>query len=185
MLVTFGGQDQRPVQTCSHEDPFLVLTSGGWLLPATTKLGQGNIFTSMCLSTWGEGCLPQCMLGYPPTCPPGSRPPQADPPWSRHTPPDQAHPPGSKPPGSRYPPEADTPRTRHTPPKNRHPRTRHPPEQTPQGADTPPDQAPPQKADCSIQLMSGWYASYWNAFLLKHVWWASGRYDSYWKAFLL
>ena len=32
MLVTFGGQDQRPFQTCSHEDPFPMLTSGDWLL---------------------------------------------------------------------------------------------------------------------------------------------------------
>ena len=43
-------------------------------LPAATKLGQGNIFTGVCLSTGGEkGCLPQCMLGYTP-------PDQADPP---------------------------------------------------------------------------------------------------------
>ena len=31
LLVTSGGQDQRPVQTCSLRGS-LVLTSGGWLL---------------------------------------------------------------------------------------------------------------------------------------------------------
>ena len=67
------------------------------LLPATTKLGQGNIFTSVCQEFCPRGwrCLPQCMLGY--TTPPGSRPPGADTPQSRH------------------PPE-QTPRTRQTPP---------------------------------------------------------------------
>ena len=60
------------------------------------------------------GCLPQCMLGYPPgTRPPGSRhPPGPDPPGS-DTPPDQT-PPGPGP-RSRHPPGADT-----------HPRSRHP-----------------------------------------------------------
>ena len=71
-----------------------------FLLPATTKLGQGNVFTSVCLSTGGEGCLPQCMLRYTP-------PPGADPPWEQTPRPDT-------------PPGPDTPRSRH-------PRTRHPP----------------------------------------------------------
>ena len=78
-------------------------------LPAATKLGQGNIFTSVCLSTGGEGCLPQCMLGY--------------------TPPDQAPPgPGTTPLRSRHPPW-----TRHhqapPPPRTRH--HHHPPLQAP------------------------------------------------------
>ena len=47
--------------------------------------GRGNVFTGVCLSTGGEGCLPQCMLGC-------------------HTHLDQADPPG---PG-RPPPEADS-----------------------------------------------------------------------------
>ena len=43
------------------------------------------------------------------------------------------------------------------------PRTR----QTPQTRHTPPGPGrPPREADCSIRSMSGWYASYWNAFLL-------------------
>ena len=32
------------------------------LLPAATKLGQGNILTSVCLST-GGGCIPACLAG--------------------------------------------------------------------------------------------------------------------------
>ena len=88
-------------------------------LPAATKLGQGNIFTSVCLSTvGGKGCLPRCMLGYPP---PRSR-----------SPPDRAH---THPPGSRHPPGADTP-----------PQTRHPPEQTPPRSRHPLDQTPPNQA---------------------------------------
>ena len=66
------------------------------------------------------------------------------------------------PPGSRHPPRADTPRSRHprkqTPPGSRHPQSRHP-----LGADTPPE------ADSGIQSTSGWYASYWNAFLLNEM----------------
>ena len=81
------------------------------------------------------------------------------------------------------PPGAD-PRTRHTtPPQTRHttPQTRHttpPPDQThhPPGPDTPPPHprtrhtrppgpGTPPKADSGIRSMSGWYASYWNAFL--------------------
>ena len=47
-------------------------------LPAATKLGQGNVFTGVCDSVRGGGCLPQCMLGY--------HTPQSrhTPPWTRH-----------------------------------------------------------------------------------------------------
>ena len=48
------------------------------------KLGQGNIFTGICLST--EGGPPQYMLGYTP--PDQTRPPGTRPPWHQ-TPPDQ------------------------------------------------------------------------------------------------
>ena len=50
------------------------------------KLGQGNIFTSVCQEFCSQGGLPQCMLGYhhPPTdkaAPPGPTPPPGpDPP---------------------------------------------------------------------------------------------------------
>ena len=116
----------------------------GSFLPAATKLGQGNIFTSVCQEFYPQSgrevvCLSACWD----TPPPRSRHPH---PWTRHT---TTHP----------PPGADTPRSRHPPRPG-----------TPLGAD-PPDQAhplPPRGADCSIRSMSGRYASYWNAFLLTH-----------------
>ena len=94
------------------------------LIPAATKLGQGNIFTSVCQEFCpqrGGGCLPQCMLGYTTTTthpleqsPPdkADTPPQdqTPSPRTRQTPPpdqadplpprDQTHPPGS----GRHPP---------------------------------------------------------------------------------
>ena len=86
-------------------------------LTAATKLGQGNIFTSVCLSTGGEGCLPQCMLGCPPRAdqaPPREQtPPRSRPPWEQT-------PPGADPPGSRtHPPGADTPPEQNPPPGSR------------------------------------------------------------------
>ena len=129
-------------------------------LPAATKLGQGNIFTSVCQEFCpqgeGGGCLPQCMLGYTPPgpgTPPWSRPPKAEPPrpgtppGADTPPPDQAH----HPPRTRH----TTPPTRHTPTGADNPQTRH----------TPPWSRPPREADCSIRSTSGRYASYWNAFL--------------------
>ena len=71
--------------------------------------------------------------------------------------------------GTSHPPS----RSRHTPP----------PEQTPPGADTPPEQTPPRSrhpppweqtsrpACCEIRSTRGRYASYWNAILfLKDFW---------------
>ena len=87
---------------------FVVITP---LLPAATKLGQGNVFTSVCLSM--GGCLPQCMLGYPP-------------PWTRQTRREQT------------PQEQRPPRTRHYPPQTRHP---PPPEQRPPDQADPPQEA--------------------------------------------
>ena len=92
------------------------------LLPAATKLGQGNVFTGVCDSVHGGGGLPQCMLGY-------HLPPGPDPPGSRHP-----TPPGTRPSWEQtHPPGADTPHT---------PRSRHP------GADTPP---PPEQTPSSNQ----------------------------------
>ena len=112
------------------------------LLPAATKLGQGNIFTGLCLSTGGGAvCLSaswdippweQTPLGPDPT--PGTRPHLRD-----QTPQEQT------------PPGAHRPRTR--PPRTRNGR---PPRTRP---------APPREADSSIRSTSGRYASYWNAFL--------------------
>ena len=51
------------------------------LLPAATKLGQGNIFTSVCLSTGGRGvCLSACWDIHAP---------EQTPPGIRHPPPEQ------------------------------------------------------------------------------------------------
>ena len=93
------------------------------------------MFLQACVCPQG-GCLPQCMLGYPPRTrhPPGSRHPPR--PGNPTSPPDQA------------PPRPGTPPDQETPPS--------PPDQAP----------PPPEADCSIRLTSGRYASYWNAFLL-------------------
>ena len=73
-------------------------------LPAATKLGQGNIFTSVCqeFCPQGGGCLPQCMLGYTP-------------PQTRQTPREQT-PPSQTRQTIPLPPTRQTPRTRQTPP---------------------------------------------------------------------
>ena len=71
-----------PIPLIQPLDPLLHF--GGIFLPAATKLGQGNIFTSVCqeFCPRGGGVLPQCMLGYtpgadthPPTHPRTRRPP--------------------------------------------------------------------------------------------------------------
>ena len=97
-------------------------------LPAATKLGQGDIFTSVCqeFCPWGI-CLCACWHIPLPAPDPLD---QTSPPQTRPSPWDQ------------------TPQPDQTPP------TRQPP-----GPD------PPPEADCSIRSTSGWYASYWNAFL--------------------
>ena len=66
------------------------------------------------------------------------------------------------------PPGADTPQTRH-PPGSRHPLGADPPDQASPREQTPPRPGTPPEADCSIQLMSSWYASYWNASLLAKL----------------
>ena len=87
-------------------------------LPATTKLGQGNIFTSVCQEFWRVSASVHARI-YPP--PPEQTPPdQADtprtwqtPPRTRQTtPPDQAEPPPPPRPG-RHPPGPG----RHPPPR--------------------------------------------------------------------
>ena len=79
--------------------------------------------------------------------------------WDTHPPPQIRH----IPPRPSTPSGADTPQTRQTPREQTpHSRSRPP---TP-GADPPGSRHPPE-ADCSIRLMSGRYASYWNAFLFS------------------
>ena len=63
-------------------------------LPAATKLGQGNVFTGVCLSTGGV-CLSACW--------------DARPPRTRHTTPWEQTPPGADPPRSRPSPGPGTP----------------------------------------------------------------------------
>ena len=61
-------------------------------------MGQGNVFTGVCLSTGGR-VLPQCMPGYHPQR-------EQTPPWTRHPP--GADTPRSRPPGTRHPPREQT-----------------------------------------------------------------------------
>ena len=74
------------------------------IITAATKLGQGNIFTSVCLSTGGRGvCLSACWDTHPPweqTPSPEQTPLGADPPGA-DTPQEQPPPPEQAPPGSR------------------------------------------------------------------------------------
>ena len=88
--------------------------------------GQGNVFTGVCLSTGGRGCLPQCMLGchIPPDL-------AVTPPWGpgRHPPRTRQTPPGTW----QTPP---SPGTWQTPPSLGP--GRHPPSPSPRDlADTP------------------------------------------------
>ena len=141
-------------------------------LPAATKLGQGNIFTSVCQEFCPRGgvCLSACLDISPQeqTPPREQMPPppdQAGHPWTRQTPPGPGRPPW----------------TRWTPQKRQTPPGRHPPDQAeppgpggPSGPGRPPladtlpprpGRPPPREADSRIRSTSGRYASYWNAFL--------------------
>ena len=103
------------------------------LLPAATKLGQGNIFTGVCLSTGGMGVCLSAWWDIPPW--------EQTPPQSRHHPPPEQttlrsrHPLGADtspreqtpPPGSRHPPKQTPPRSRHPPLGADTPQSRHPP----------------------------------------------------------
>ena len=91
----------------------VIICEQNFLLPPATKLGQGYILTGIRDSVKQGGCLPQCMLGYPP---PPSRHPQDQPPRNQA-------PPGSRPPRADTPQEQTPPRTRH-PPSSRHPQHR-------------------------------------------------------------
>ena len=114
-----------------------------------------------------RGCLPQCMLGYPPEAdtPRSTHTPlRADTPLGADAPRADAPSPRSRPPGSRHTPQEQT-----HPPRSRHPLSRHPPwEQTPPGADPdlPQEQTlPPCIAYWQIRSTRGRYASYWYAIL--------------------
>ena len=55
-------------------------------LPPATKLGQGNIFRSVCQEFCPQGGLPHCMLGYTQTTPPPTPEPEAGTPRPDQTP---------------------------------------------------------------------------------------------------
>ena len=77
----------------------------------------------------------------------------------RHHPRRQGEPPL---PGPGRPPRRENPPgSKENPPGTR---------QTPPGRENPPGtrQTPPREEDCRIRSMSGWYASYWNAFLFSN-----------------
>ena len=111
------------------------------------------LHVSVILSTGG---LPHCMLGYHPP-PQDQAPPQEQTPTLRE----------QTPPWEQTTPWEEIP-TRSRPPTRRPPRKKTPQEQIPPGADTPQsrhppqEQTPPRDGHCC-----GWYASYWNAFLLS------------------
>ena len=90
-------------------DPLYTHDTVSDLLPAATKLGQGNIFTSVCLSTEGGGVSASVHAGMPPRpgpgTPLGAEPPGADTPQTRH-PPEQTPPGPGTPRRSRSPPES-------------------------------------------------------------------------------
>ena len=66
-----------------------------YLLPAATKLGQGNVFTGVCDSVHSGGGGGVCLSAWWDTTPPRSRHPLgADPPPRPDTPPRAAIPPG-------------------------------------------------------------------------------------------
>ena len=88
--------------------------SGSYVTPIVTtpkrSLGQGNMFTGMCLSTGGGGTWPGTL---PRTrCTPGSRhPPWEQTPPGADTPPQEQTPPGADPRGADTP-RVDTPQCR-------------------------------------------------------------------------
>ena len=123
------------------------------LLPAATKLWPRLCFYSRVWFCSQGACLPRRspQEGDPPPC-------LGDPP-AKEASPRRRHPPIRRPPirrpPQRRPPKKETPQEG-GPPRRRPPRRRHPPEG-----------GTPQEADSGIRSMSGRYASYWNAFLLK------------------
>ena len=139
--------------------------------------GQGYVFTRVCDSVHRGGLRrpPWDQADTPPG--PGRTPlTRENPPDQADTPPDQGEPPRTKqtPPTRENPPwQGDPPGPgRPSPGPDRPPGRENPPrdQADPPGPGRPPWQgeppSPPPEEDCSIQSMSGRYASYWNAFLL-------------------
>ena len=89
--------------------PYLLLLD---LLPAATKLRQGNVFTGICDSVHRGGGSASVHAGI-------------HPPWSRPPPGAETHPLGADPPRSRPP--------RNRPPQEQTPPSRHPPREADSG----------------------------------------------------
>ena len=106
------------------------------------KFGQGNVFTSICLSTGGMSASVHAGIPPPPTRPPWTRHPQDQAPPRADTSPEQTPHLDQAPPQNRHapdqaPPRADTPQSKH-PTWTRHPpQNRHAPDQTPPGPGPP------------------------------------------------
>ena len=127
------------------------------LLPAATKLRQGNVLTRVCDSVH-RGVSASVQTPGKRQTPPKVRPPRSDTPLGQ-TPPPRSDPPGQTPPKRQTPPRSDTPRSdtlqgqtpkvRH-PPRSDTPQVRHPPrsDTPPRGrhlpGQTPPGQIPPR-----------------------------------------
>ena len=141
-------------------------------LPPANEVCEGYVFTSVCQSFCSQGGSTWQVhpLGrYPQAGTPlGRYPPAGTPLLGRYTPPWAGTPKTGTPPGQVHPPLSSryTPLGRYT----------HPPGQVPPWAGThPPGQVhpprqvhPPGSSACwEIRATSGWYVSYWNAFLCK------------------
>ena len=104
------------------------------------------MFLQVSVILFTGGCLPQCILGYPP---PGADTPQSRPPLEADTPLQEADTPRSRHPQEQIPSEQTPPEQ--TPPEQTPPRSRHPPEQTPP---TPWSRQPPQSRHPQEQIPS-------------------------------
>ena len=107
-------RNRRSHNTWFHGDTAMCPAVHGVLslIPAATKLGQGNVFTGVCDSV-NRGVSASVHAGIHP---PGSRHPLEQTPPSRHRPTWSRHPPSSRHPHqSRHPQGADTPLGADTP----------------------------------------------------------------------
>ena len=94
------------------------------LLPAATKLGQGNIFASVCQEFCPQGGVSASVHA--------GIAPRDQTPQSRHPPPPDQTPRADTPGPDQIPPRADTPwKTPPSPPDQTPPGTRHPPSNPP------------------------------------------------------
>ena len=150
------------------------------LLPPTTKLGQGYVFTHVCDSVLRGGGLQPSLGGHPL---------RADTPMGRHLAPwSDTRPSEQTPPGQTFPSRADTPSWANTPSWADIPLLgRHPPP-----GQTPPFRAnTPSRADTPLSGKHpplGQTPSFWEDTPLQSTCWdtvnkRAGAVPSYWNAF--